>query len=107
MAKDKSEKENKKKKVKDDVIEIYGKVIEVLPNATFRVGLENGHIVLCHIAGKLRMHYIRILTGDIVKIELTPYSIDKGRITLRYKIEDIQKDNELIDIQKTLDEKYK
>ncbi len=105
--KEKNDKDNKKKKVKDDVIEIYGKVIEVLPNATFRVGLENEHIVLCHIAGKLRMHYIRILTGDIVKIELTPYSIDKGRITLRYKIEDIQKEPELIAIQKVLDEKYK
>lgn len=100
-------KKNETKKSKDDVIEIYGKVIEVLPNATFRVGLENGHIVLCHIAGKLRMHYIRILTGDIVRLELTPYSIDKGRITLRYKIEDIQKDAELIAMQKILDEKYK
>lgn len=107
MARDKYEKENKKKKIKDDVIEIYGKVMEVLPNATFRVGLENRHIVLCHIAGKLRMHYIRILTGDIVKLELTPYSIDKGRITLRYKTEDIQKDDELIDIQLRLNEVYK
>ena len=107
MAKDKYDKKKKKKKVKDDVIEIYGKVMEVLPNATFRVGLENGHIVLCHIAGKLRMHYIRILTGDIVKLELTPYSIDKGRITLRYKTEDIQKDQELIDIQLRLNEIYK
>ena len=107
MAKDKYDKESKKKKIKDDVIEIYGKVIEVLPNATFRVGLENEHIVLCHIAGKLRMHYIRILTGDIVKLELTPYSIDKGRITLRYKTEDIQKDQDLIDIQKKLDDIYK
>lgn len=107
MAKEKKDKFEKKKKVKDDVIEIYGKVIEVLPNATFRVGLENEHIVLCHIAGKLRMHYIKILTGDIVKIELTPYSIDKGRITLRYKIEDIQKDSELVAIQQVLNEKYK
>ncbi|ANV98271.1 translation initiation factor IF-1 [Helicobacter enhydrae] len=70
---------------KDDVIEIDGKVIEVLPNATFRVELDNGHIVLCHIAGKMRMHYIKILLGDRVKIELTPYSLDKGRITFRYK----------------------
>lgn len=107
MAKDRSDKDNKKKKIKDDVIEIYGKVIEVLPNATFRVGLENDYVVLCHIAGKLRMHYIRILTGDIVKLELTPYSIDKGRIILRYKAEDIQKEPELIEIQKKLDEKYK
>ncbi|RDU69852.1 translation initiation factor IF-1 [Helicobacter cholecystus] len=70
---------------KDDVIEIDGKVIEVLPNATFRVELDNGHVVLCHIAGKMRMHYIKILLGDRVKIELTPYSLDKGRITFRYK----------------------
>ena len=70
---------------KDDVIEIDGKVIEVLPNATFRVELDNGHIVLCHIAGKMRMHYIKILLGDRVKIELTPYSLDKGQITFRYK----------------------
>lgn len=70
---------------KDDVIEIDGKVVEVLPNATFRVELENGHNVLCHIAGKMRMHYIKILLGDKVKVELTPYSLDKGRITFRYK----------------------
>lgn len=70
---------------KDDVIEIDGKVVEVLPNATFKVELDNGHTVLCHIAGKMRMHYIKILLGDRVKIELTPYSLDKGRITFRYK----------------------
>ncbi|MCE3036625.1 translation initiation factor IF-1 [Helicobacter anseris] len=70
---------------KDDVIEIDGKVVEALPNATFRVELDNGHIVLCHISGKMRMHYIKILPGDKVKIELTPYSLDKGRITFRYK----------------------
>ena len=70
---------------KDDVIEIDGIVKEALPNATFRVELENGHIILCHIAGRMRMNYIKILQGDIVKIELTPYSLDKGRITFRYK----------------------
>ena len=70
---------------KDDVIEIDGKVVEALPNATFRVELDNGHIVLCHISGKMRMHYIKILPGDKVKIELTPYSVDKGRITFRYR----------------------
>ena len=70
---------------KDDVIIIDGKVIEVLPNATFRVELDNGHVVLCHISGKMRMHYIKILPGDKVKVELTPYSLDKGRITFRYK----------------------
>jgi len=70
---------------KDDVIIVDGKVKEVLPNATFKVELENGHIVLCHIAGKMRMHYIKIMLGDKVKVELTPYSLDKGRITFRYK----------------------
>ncbi|CAA6798933.1 MAG: Translation initiation factor 1 [uncultured Sulfurovum sp.] len=70
---------------KDDVIEIDGKVVEALPNATFRVELDNGHNILCHIAGKMRMHYIKILPGDKVKVELTPYSLDKGRITFRYK----------------------
>lgn len=70
---------------KDDVIEIDGKVVEALPNATFQVELENKHKVLCHIAGKMRMHYIKIMLGDKVKVELTPYSLDKGRITFRYK----------------------
>jgi translation initiation factor IF-1 len=70
---------------KGDVIEVDGKIVEALPNATFRVELENGHVVLCHIAGKMRMNYIRILPGDKVKVELTPYSLDKGRITYRYK----------------------
>ncbi|MDU7693697.1 MAG: translation initiation factor IF-1 [Helicobacter sp.] len=70
---------------KDDVIEVDGKIIEALPNATFRVELDNGHVALCHISGKMRMHYIKILLGDRVKIELTPYSLDKGRITFRYK----------------------
>ncbi|MDR0665638.1 MAG: translation initiation factor IF-1 [Helicobacteraceae bacterium] len=70
---------------KDDVIEIDGIVNQALPNATFRVELENKHVILCHIAGKMRMHYIRILPGDKVKVELTPYSLDKGRIIYRYK----------------------
>jgi translation initiation factor IF-1 len=70
---------------KDDVIIVDGKVTEVLPNATFRVELENGHIVLCHISGKMRMHYIKILLNDKVRVEITPYSLDKGRITHRYK----------------------
>ena len=70
---------------KDDVIVVDGKVIEVLPNATFRVELENGHVVLCHISGKMRMHYIKILLSDKVRVEITPYSLDKGRITHRYK----------------------
>jgi len=70
---------------KDDVIVVDGKVIEVLPNATFRVQLDNGHVVLCHISGKMRMNYIKILLGDTVRVEITPYSLDKGRITHRYK----------------------
>jgi len=70
---------------KDDVIVVDGKVKEVLPNATFKVELDNGHIVLCHISGKMRMHYIKILLGDTVRVEITPYSLDKGRITHRYK----------------------
>lgn len=70
---------------KDDVIVVDGKVIEVLPNATFRVELDNGHVVLCHISGKMRMHYIKILLSDTVRVEITPYSLDKGRITHRYK----------------------
>lgn len=69
---------------KDDVIKVDGKVIEALPSTTFKVKLENEHVVLCHIAGKLRMHNIKILQGDKVQIELTPYSLDKGRITHRY-----------------------
>jgi translation initiation factor IF-1 len=70
---------------KDDVIEIDGTVIEALPSATFRIELDNKHIILGHIAGKMRMNYIKILPGDRVKVELTPYSLDKGRITYRYK----------------------
>ena len=70
---------------KDDVLEVEGTVVETLPNAMFKVELENGHVILCHIAGRMRMHYIKILQGDKVKIELTPYSLDKGRITFRYK----------------------
>jgi len=70
---------------KDDVIVIDGKVIEALPNAMFKVELDNGHVVLCHISGKMRMHYIKILPHDKVKVEITPYSLDKGRITHRYK----------------------
>lgn len=70
---------------KDDVIVIDGKVIEALPNAMFKVELDNSHVVLCHISGKMRMHYIKILPQDKVKVEITPYSLDKGRITHRYK----------------------
>lgn len=70
---------------KDDVIEVEGVVVEALPNAMFKVELENGHQVLAHISGKLRMHYIKILPGDKVKLELSTYDLDKGRITWRAK----------------------
>ena len=68
---------------KDEQIEMAGKVIETLPNTMFRVELENGHVVTAHISGKMRKHYIRILTGDKVKVEMTPYDLTKGRITFR------------------------
>lgn len=70
---------------KEDVIEMEGTVIEPLPNAMFRVELENGHKVLAHVSGKIRMHYIRILPGDKVTVELSPYDLTRGRITYRYK----------------------
>ena len=70
---------------KEDGIEVEGKVIEPLPNAMFRVELENGHKVLAHISGKMRMNYIRILPGDKVKVELSPYDLNRGRITFRVK----------------------
>ncbi|MET3574369.1 translation initiation factor IF-1 [Bhargavaea ullalensis] len=70
---------------KDDVIEVEGKVVETLPNATFNVELENGHTILAHVSGKIRMHYIRILPGDRVTVELSPYDLTRGRITYRYK----------------------
>ena len=68
---------------KEDAIEVEGTVVEPLPNAMFRVQLDNGHKVLAHISGKMRMHYIRILSGDRVKIELSPYDLTRGRITYR------------------------
>lgn len=70
---------------KQDMIELKGTILETLPNAMFRVELENGHIVLAHIAGKMRMHYIRLLPGDKVKVELSPYDLTRGRITYRVK----------------------
>ena len=70
---------------KQDVIEVEGTVIEPLPNAMFRVELENGHKVLAHLSGKIRMHFIRILPGDKVTIELSPYDLTRGRIVYRYK----------------------
>src|SRR5210317_1201547 len=68
---------------KEDFIEMEGTVVETLPNTMFRVELENGHVVTAHISGKMRKHYIRILTGDKVTVELTPYDLSKGRITYR------------------------
>ena len=72
-------------KPKEDAIVFEGTIVESLPNAMFRVELENGHKVLAHISGKMRMHYIRILPGDKVQVELTPYDLTRGRITYRYK----------------------
>lgn len=70
---------------KEDTIQMQGEIVETLPNATFKVKLENGHMVLGHISGKMRMHYIRILPGDKVTVELTPYDLSKGRIVFRAK----------------------
>ena len=70
---------------KEDVIEVEGTVVEALPNTNFKVELENGHQILAHISGKLRMNYIRILPGDTVNVELSPYDLERGRITWRKK----------------------
>ena len=70
---------------KEDVIEMQGTVLDTLPNTMFRVELENGHVVVAHISGKMRKNYIRILTGDKVTVEMTPYDLTKGRITFRWK----------------------
>ncbi|MFZ5863340.1 MAG: translation initiation factor IF-1 [Nitrospirota bacterium] len=69
---------------KEDTIEVQGTIVEPLPNAMFRVVLENGHRVLAHISGKMRMHYIKILPGDKVTVELSPYDLTRGRITYRF-----------------------
>ena len=70
---------------KDDLIEVEGVIREALPNAKFRIELDNGHLVLGHLSGKIRMNFIRILPGDRVKVELSPYDLSKGRITFRCK----------------------
>ncbi|MGH8768427.1 MAG: translation initiation factor IF-1 [Burkholderiales bacterium] len=67
----------------EETLQMQGEIVETLPNATFRVKLENGHVVLGHISGKMRMHYIRILPGDKVTVELTPYDLSRGRIVFR------------------------
>ena len=68
---------------KEESMELDGEVVDTLPNTTFKVKLENGHTIIAHISGKMRKHYIRILTGDKVKVEMTPYDLTKGRITFR------------------------
>ena len=78
-------KKEEKNLAKEDVIEVEGVVVETLPNTTFKVELENGHQILGHISGKLRMNYIKILPGDKVKVELSPYDLTRGRITWRAK----------------------
>lgn len=70
---------------KEDCIEMEGRVVDTLPNTMFRVELENGHVITAHISGKIRQNYIRILTGDSVRVELTPYDLNKGRIVFRTK----------------------
>jgi len=70
---------------KEELIETEGKIIEALPNAMFKVELENGHVVLAHVSGKMRMNFIRILPGDKVKLELSPYDLSRGRITFRVR----------------------
>ncbi|MBI5182369.1 MAG: translation initiation factor IF-1 [Nitrospirae bacterium] len=70
---------------KEEAIEVSGKIIETLPNAMFRVELDNGHKILAHISGKMRMHFIKILPGDRVTVELSPYDLTRGRITYRFK----------------------
>jgi translation initiation factor IF-1 len=70
---------------KEEKIEVEGKVLEAFPNAMFKVEIEGGHVVLAHISGKMRMHYIKILPGDKVKVELSPYDLTRGRITFREK----------------------
>jgi translation initiation factor IF-1 len=74
---------NDEQRGKKDVIRVRGEVIESLPGSTFRVKLSNGHVILCHISGRIRKHYIRILTGDRVIVELSPYDLTKGRIVYR------------------------
>jgi translation initiation factor IF-1 len=79
------EKEGKERMSKTGTIEQDGVIKEALSNAMFRVELENGHVIIAHISGKMRMHYIRILPGDKVKVEMSPYDLSKGRISFRYK----------------------
>jgi translation initiation factor IF-1 len=84
-AKNRSKSGTSGKKPTKEVIELEGTVLEPLPNAQFKVELENGHVVLAHISGKMRMHYIRIIPGDRVALEMTPYDLSKARITYRHR----------------------
>jgi translation initiation factor IF-1 len=84
-AQDADERRKRRAMPKEDAIEVQGKVVEPLPNAMFRVVMENGHKVLAHVSGKMRMHRIRILPGDTVTMELSPYDLTRGRITYRFK----------------------
>ena len=84
-SRDRSRRIKRERRVAKEAIEIEGLVSEVLPNARFRVELENGHEVLAYLSGKMRQHYIRVLEGDRVKVELSPYDLSKGRVTYRYK----------------------
>ncbi|MBR3628586.1 MAG: translation initiation factor IF-1 [Elusimicrobia bacterium] len=80
-----AKKKEKETQQKEEKIEISGKILESLPNAMFKVEIEGGHVILAHICGKMRMHYIKILPGDKVKVELSPYDLTRGRITYRDK----------------------
>ena len=80
-----SPEEREERQTKEDSIEVDGIIVETLPNAMFRVDIEGGHNVLAHISGRMRKHFIRILPGDSVKVELSPYDLTRGRITSRYK----------------------
>ena len=82
---DADERRKRRRMSKEDAIEVQGKVVEPLPNAMFRVVMENGHKVLAHVSGKMRMHRIRILPGDTVTMELSPYDLTRGRITYRFR----------------------
>ena len=82
---DSQTKTEESKPTREDIIEVSGTVVEALPNTQFKVELENGHVILAHISGKMRRHYIRILRGDKVTVELSPYDLTKGRLVYRFK----------------------
>ena len=94
-------KEEHKKSAKEEALQMEGVVTDTLPNTTFRVELENGHVITAHISGKMRKNYIRILTGDTVTVELTPYDLSKGRIVYRGKTWRLEKSYEYVKIINT------